>query len=155
MPHDPFQRCGNIARRLRQLFRLLFQNRAHRIGSRLSAKRRLSRKHLVQDGSERENVGAMVRRLSRAPAPEPCIRPCPLLAPAQYSPEPLAHPRPIAGSSGRVSFARPKSRIFTRPSSVIKIFSGFKIAMHNSFSVCRRQARARPASHSQSLFADR
>ena len=45
----------------------------------------------------------------------------------------------LTGSSSSVAnaFARPKSRILTRPSGVILIFAGFKVTMHNTRRVRR------------------
>ena len=49
---------------------------------------------------------------------------------------------PVAGSSARVSLARPKSRIFTRPSRVTKMFSGFRSRWTIPFSCAAASPRA-------------
>ena len=75
----------------------------------------LTGQHLVQDGAEREYVGVVIHRLAAH------------LFGCHITDRPQHHPRSgvlavtvaAAGrfSAGSTSFARPKSRIFTRPSS--------------------------------------
>ena len=106
--------------------RLLAQDRGHRVGRRVAVERAPARQHLVEDRAEAEDVGARVHRLRRAPARATCSRRC--RAPCRRSVRRSTRRRVARRrrSSARVSFARPKSRIFTRPSCVTKMFSGFR-----------------------------
>ena len=51
-------------------------------------------------------------------------------------------PSPAASDSVSVSFASPKSRIFTRPSPVTKMFSGFRSRCTMPFSWAAARPRA-------------
>ena len=80
--------------------------------------------HFVEHGAEREDVRASDRRPRRAPAPAPCIRRCRRRAIARIAAGWSCDGD--AGGAESCSVARPKSRIFTRPSSARKMFSGFR-----------------------------
>ena len=77
MLHDPFQRRRNILVGVAQVGRILFQDRAHGVGSGIAVEGALAGEHLVEDGAESEDVGAVRRRPRRAPAPATCSRRCP------------------------------------------------------------------------------
>ena len=64
MPDDPVERRGDVPPRLRQLPRLISHDGRHRLGIRLSPERSLAREQLVEDRSEREDVGAVIDRES-------------------------------------------------------------------------------------------
>ena len=123
---DAHQRRGNISFGGRQIWRILLQDRADRVGARLPAERTPSREHLVQDGAQRKDVGAMINR-----------QPARLLW-RQVSDRAEEHTRfgvwkPIArhddalnDASRSVSLASPKSRILTWLSGVTQMFSGLR-----------------------------
>ena len=138
---DPLEGRGQAAVRLGEIGRILLEDRVHRLHGRGAAERAPARQHLVEDGAEGEDVGAMVHGLGPAPARATCSRPCPAPRPRRSR-----APRSATGSasplSACVSFARPKSRIFTWPSFVTNTFSGFRSRWTMPFSWAAASPRA-------------
>src|SRR5438128_5168950 len=58
--NQPFKRRRDILVCIRKIWWVLFQNRAHRVGSRLAVKGATAGKHLVENCAERENIGTMI-----------------------------------------------------------------------------------------------
>ena len=118
-------RVGGHAARRHQRRRIFAQNRRQGIGRRVAAKRPLAREHLEQHRAEAENVGTGVRgqpahllRRHVADGPDDDADLGQRLAGS------LVRHRPRDGIV--ISFARPKSRILTRPSVVMNTFSGLR-----------------------------
>ena len=61
---DPVESRRNVPTRLRQLRRLVPEDRRHRLGARVPLERLPAREHLVEDRPEREDVRAVVDRQS-------------------------------------------------------------------------------------------
>ena len=80
--------------------------------------------HLVEHAAEREDVAAAVHAAAASPAPATCTRTCRARRPARYARSSGCR-RSRPDRSSRCS-ASPKSRIFTAPSAVRKMFSGFR-----------------------------
>ena len=139
VPHDPLEPGLDVLVRRREIRRLLSQDRRHRLRRRVAAERALAREHLVEDRAEGEDVRARVRRLALAPAPATCSRSCPSRRPARC-PRSVGRSVCCSPSVLAISFARPKSRILTRPSFVTNRFSGFRSRWTIPFSC----AAARP-----------
>src|SRR6266516_2435323 len=55
-----FKRGRDILVCIRKIWWVLFQDRAHRVGSRFAMKSATARKHLVENRAERENIGTMI-----------------------------------------------------------------------------------------------
>ena len=100
----------------------------------------LARQHLAQHHAERPDVGALVDRLARAPAPAPCRPPCRGSRP----PRRRGHRRASASSSastadapapGAIALARPKSSTFTVPSAPDLDVRRLQIAMDDALLV--------------------
>ncbi len=125
VPHDPVETRMDVLVGLGQIRRLLRQDRRDRVRRRVPPERPLPRQHLVQDRPEGEEVAAAVGRPSRAPARAPCSPSFPSTTPGSVPEIVFRSVRP-SPSSAVFSFARPKSRIFTRPSFVTNRFSGFR-----------------------------
>ena len=122
--HDSLQSRGVLAVICEIGWRLLVQNRGHRLRRRRLAKRLLARHHFVENCAERENVGAVIGRSFRAPARETCSRRSPSRRPAQS----LGKSGFQTGGSlfAGPTLAKPKSRILTRPSLVTNRLSGLR-----------------------------
>ena len=61
MLHDALQRWRNIAIGFGQVRRVFLQNRAHRIGGRVTVKCAFARQHLVENCPKAEYVGARIQ----------------------------------------------------------------------------------------------
>lgn len=102
-----------------------FEDSRHRV-SRLALKRAAAGQHLVKNRAHSKDVAAMVDRLPRTCSGDmyPAV---PSTVPGVVSTRPVGTADPAADNgAGSVSFANPKSRIFARPSVVMKMFSGFR-----------------------------
>ena len=125
------RRCApgrrNVPLGRRQIRRLLLEDRRHRVGGGLAAGTRAGPPASRRAPRRRRRCRRGDRPAGRAPARAPCSRPCRAPCPASVSDLRRSRRR---GASGAVdlgsSFARPKSRILTRPSSVMKMFSGLR-----------------------------
>jgi hypothetical protein len=115
--------AGSISGRLRA------QDGRHHVGRRLAGERPAAGQHLVEHHAEREDVGPVIRghaahllgrhvaeRAEHHPGQRLRRRARPWEAPTSAE----------RTGSACVSFARPKSRIFTRPSAATKTLSGFR-----------------------------
>ena len=106
----------DVLRRRRELRRLLLQDRGHRLDRGVAPERPPAGEHLVEHGAEREDVRAVVdglpAHLLRRHVPDRPQHACP----ARSRRDAVgARRRRGSGRPGRC-FARPKSRILTRPS---------------------------------------
>ena len=120
--------------------RLFVQDRRHGLGRRAAREGALAREHLVEDRPEGEEVAAMVTGRG-SPARATCSRAVPSTMPGSVPPGLGRQVRRLESArSFCISFARPKSRILTRPSFVTKTFSGFRSRWTMPFSC----AAARP-----------
>src|SRR5215467_5114439 len=122
--HDSLQHRRYVAIRRAQIRWLFVQDRAYRVGGSVPPEGALAREHLVENGPKTENVGARIKRLS-PPCSGDIYPTVPNTTPASV-PRLAVATEVCALGSICVSFARPKSRIFTRLSFVMNKFSGLK-----------------------------
>ena len=98
-----------------------------RLDRRFAFERPPARQHLVENRPEREDVRPCDRRERPLTCSGDMYPTVPSRVPAAVIAEAVSTAdRAVSGSRTGRSFARPKSRIFTRPSSVTKTFSGFR-----------------------------
>src|SRR5437660_12507815 len=124
--NEAFERGRYCFVRLGKIGWIFTQDRAHRLSHRVTAKSALPGKHLVENRAEGKDVGTMIRRL-----PFQLLRRHVTHCPHHHArisiDTPSRHIGLRFGSSlVPVSLAKPKSRIFTRPSFVTKRFSGLR-----------------------------
>ena len=124
--HDPQQVRRHFRRRDRERLRLGIDDRRERLRRRRTLEGPLARRHLVEDRAEGELIGSEVHRLSAGLLRRHVsdgAEDRPGFGPARDG-------RTLHSLRGlethRVSLARPKSRILTKPSRVTIRFSGFK-----------------------------
>jgi len=115
VPNNAFECRRDVTVGLGKVGRILFENGAHGIDGRIAVERAFAGEHLVEDGAEREDVGARVSWL----APDLLgrhIATVPMTVPASVPATCCVGASPEASASGRVNLASPKSRILARPS---------------------------------------
>ena len=120
---NPLDRGSEPARRLRELRRVLLRDRGHRLGRRVAAEGPFARRASRRRSSRGKRCPSAGPRASRAPARATCSPPSPSPYPV---PSPSASATASPSAAADAALARPKSRIFTRPSDVTKRFSGFR-----------------------------
>ena len=89
--------------------RLLVERGVQDLDQRCAAEGRAAREHLEQDGAGREQVGARVDRLARAPARAPCSAACPSRCPCRVSSVPEARATAPARSGQRAAPGRSRA----------------------------------------------
>jgi hypothetical protein len=159
--HHAFERAGDADVELVEIGRLVFEDRVQRLDRRVAAERRASRQHLVEHRAEREDVGAVIagaaadllgRHVADGAEEAAGLGRRRRAASAR---DRRTDARPPAGDARArpISLARPKSRIFTWPSRVMKRFSGFRSRWMMPFARAPRRGRARSAWRSRSPCA--
>ena len=120
---DPADRHRHRRTDLPDRRRIVANDGGQRFDRRRLRERAAAREHLVQDETERELIGAVIRRHGRSPARATCSPPCPGCCPD-------ASPAPSSSAPtwdrAPTSFARPKSRILAKPSLETIRFSGLR-----------------------------
>ena len=124
---------GRRVRRQRAPLWLALENRRNRVRDRLAREHGASCQHLVQHAPERPDVGALVDRPDRAPAPGSCRPRC--RGPRLRACRPgdrgrVRRDRPAASPQTVSAFASPKSSTLTVPSRRRRLMlRGLQIAM--------------------------
>ena len=132
---------GRVGRQRRPV-RVRLQHRRQHVRDRLALERAPAREHLEEHAAERPDVGALVDRLARAPAPAPC-RPRCRGSRRRRSSSPASvivgdvGERSIGRGVGSIAFARPKSSTFTVPSGAHLDVRRLQIAMDDALLVRR------------------
>ena len=132
--------------------RLVPEDRADQLGRARARERAAAREHLVEHGAQREDVGPVVCHLSLAPARGPGTPTVPIIAPGFVGRAAVGDAAELArpGEQGACR-ARPKSRIFTRPSLRRKRFSGLMSRCTRPFSCAAARPSATRAAFSAAL----
>src|SRR6185437_3315638 len=140
VPHNSFQAGWNVARGFGKLGHFFLQNGAHGVGGGFAVESPLAGDHLVQNCAEGKDIRALVGGLTSH------------LLRGHVTDRAHDQPRLVTAwrvgasappeDSGMISLARPKSRIFTRPSLVMNRFSGFRSRCTMPFSCAAASPRA-------------
>jgi hypothetical protein len=126
MADDPLNPRRDCPIRLRQVRGIFLEDRTHRVGSCRALERALAGHHLIEHRAEREDVRAVIgletahllgRHVANRAEDDARDRLRGVVGSALM---------PASPGSDCVSFAKPKSRIFKRPSLVTKMFSGVR-----------------------------
>ena len=151
MPHDRLERRRDGGRVASEIQRFLAEDRRHRLGRRLAVKGALCRSPSRTARSRSKKCRTVDRPAGRAPARATCSRPC--RGPCRDRSGAGRSRQLLAQTLEPTARARPKSRIFTRPSAQTKTFSGFRSRCAMPLLVRGRQAVARSGRRSRSPCA--
>ena len=139
---DLLERRRHGFAQVRERRRVLLEDGRDRVGGRGALERHLPGQHLVQHRPEREDVGAVIERQAAHLLGRHVWRRSEDRPGRSRLPQRGRVAASSAGAAAARTFAKPKSRIFTRPALVTNRFSGLRSRWMMPFSCAAARPRA-------------